>query len=305
MDQYELQQKLNNLRWSGKTLFLEEQVVLDGAIPLVIEGCFLRGPYDTAFQYAEERHATIKVTNVATPAIEVYGPYAGLTGHLFWYPEQSRFMPNYYPVTISGPKRNGGINPNVTLRHLSFMGAMSFISLTGGGQHVIDDIRGQVLGTGTGIYIDNAKDVLRIDGIHFWTNWSAEAIKYGYYNPPILGNTRGIVLNRVDWSQLSNIFFYGLHVGLQVVGVADPHISNLAIDACSVGLDLYNIGQQGLQIDNYRIAGNRFHGAWKCVPVLGRAAIKQKLQIANYHAAGDIAPIRWQASDSLLQLGNK
>lgn len=305
MKQADLQTELNKIAWTGRTYLLQEKVILDQNVPLLIEGCYLKGWYDVTPQYIEPRHSTIEVTQYATEAIKIHGPYAGLGNHVIYYPNQSKYQPNFYPVTISAPKRDDKINPNITLKHLSFFGAMSFISLTGAGQHVIEDIRGQILGTGYGIYIDNAFDVLRIKDIHFWPNFSGDSIKYGYYNPPIFGNTRGIILNRADWSQLSNIFLYGLHVGIQILGVADPQISNLNIDACSVGLDLYSIGQGGLQIDNYRVAGNRVHGAWKCYPVIGRSTITQKLQISNYNPFGDINNIVWNAPQHLLQIGNK
>lgn len=94
-------------------------------------------------------------------------------------------------------------------------------------------------------------------------------------------------------------------MGLQIKNAdSDPQIGNLAVDACSVGLDLYHIGQGGCQIGNYRFAGNRTHCAWRGIPILGRARIDRALQIANAHWHGDVGGVVWPGDPDLLQIGN-
>ena len=299
MNQAQLQQELDALRWSGRAYHLPGVVTLDGPQPLRVEGCYLVGWHPAAPNYARPGLATVEVTKQAAPAIEVYGPHAGLIGHVFRYPNQRNTgRPIAYPVTISAPKRGTAINPNVVLRSLTFVGAWSFIHTSGGGQHVIEDIRGQLLG-GEGIRLENAADVIRVDGVHFWPSFSgdAELMRWAYWNPGREGNARGIVFKKVDWPQLDNIFIYGCHVAVQI-------LSSLAVDACSVGLDLYDVGMGGVQVANFRFAGNRTHGAWRGIPLIGRPEIRRPVQIDNMLVFGDADNYDWKAGRDLLQIGN-
>lgn len=308
MNQSDLQAKLDALAWSGRAYQLPEKVKLTGPEPLKVEGCYLSGRHPAAPHYAAPELTTLEVTNTTTPAVEVYGPHAGLIGHVFHYPGQRKTgRPKEYPVTIAAPKRGGKINPNVVLRHLTFVGAWSFIHTSGGGQHVIEDVRGQLLG-GVGIRLENAADVIRVDGVHFWPSFSGdeELMAWAYWNPGREGNARGIVFRQVDWPQLNNIFIYGAHAAIQVLDAdSDPQFGNLAVDACSVACDIYHIGMGGMQIANFRVAGNRSHGSWKCIPILGRASIDRPLQIANMHTHGDMAGTIWEARNDLLQISNR
>lgn len=78
MNQADLQREMDRLAWTGKTYILPEKVKLTGPGPLRIYGCHLEGWHTAAPQYAGPSLATLEVTNTATPAVEVYGPHAGL-----------------------------------------------------------------------------------------------------------------------------------------------------------------------------------------------------------------------------------
>jgi len=305
MNQTELQQELNRIAWTGKAYRMTEPVTLTGPESLRVDGCYLEGWHPSAPHWVDRAHSTLLVSNSTTPAIRVTGPRAGIVGHSIYYPGQrKRGRPREYPVTIDAPTRPG-INVNVRIESVNFAGAWSFIRMTHGGQHVIEDVRGQVLG-GVGIYLDNAHDVIRINGVHFWPSWSTdeELMAWAYWNPDRQGNARGIVLKRVDWPQIDNVFVYGYHVGMQMGSNTDPQIGNLAFDACSVGLDIYYIGQAGAQVANYRFAGNRNHGAWRGVPIYARPGLNRPLQIGNLHVHGDAGEHVWQSRRDLLQIGN-
>ena len=191
----------------------------------------------------------------------------------------------------------------ITVRDCTFVNSYHMIDVRNG-RFNLEHIYGQVLDVG--ISIENSRDTGRMSNLHFWPFWSLAAIRYWPDS-----NSRAIVLHRADWTQMENIFIYGVHVGIQTGGDADASadfsIANLGIDACYVGLDLYQTGSGGIQINNMRVAGNRSHGGPAAIPIHSAttAVIRGAVQIANLHLHGDIQTESiWPHDRARLQIVN-
>lgn len=304
IEQADLQAELNKLKWKRNNVFrLQEPVHLSGPGPLRIEGCFLEGWWPCAPQWPNENQASIVVTNAGTHAIEVIGPSAGLYNHSILHPNQSKSRPIMFPWAVKGR------GSNIFLKNITFVSASHMIHLTDG-QHEIEGIRGQILGSGVGIQIEEAHDTIWMNKIHFWPLWNArpEFVKYSYWEPggdkEIKGNGRAFVMKNVDWIHADQITVFGCHVGFQTTGKCDLAGGSLQFDAVSVPVDLYHVGDGGFQIANLRVGGNRHWGGWSAIPVLGHEGLHAAVQIGSIHAQGDFQKILWESHPQLLQVGN-
>ncbi|MBJ8205473.1 hypothetical protein JDS91_30045 [Bacillus cereus] len=108
------------------------------------------------------------------------------------------------------------------------------------GRITLDGIWGQPLATG--IQIDNAWDVIRINNVHFWPFWSGADKENGKYVADYMfGAAQGIISKRNDNPFLSNIFMLGYHNGIHFTvnnnGHTNKfHIANADIDGCHTAL---------------------------------------------------------------------
>lgn len=108
----------------------------------------------------------------------------------------------------------------------------------------------------TGISIDSAYDVVKIDNIHFWPFWSVDANVKAYTTQ----NGRAIVSLRNDNPHFSNIFvlwyFAGFVFGQSATGVTSKfRIVNADNDLCFSGIRLEGSGTTG-QVTNYTFQGS-------------------------------------------------
>lgn len=126
---------------------------------------------------------------------------------------------------------------DVFLKQIHFLPCTRGIKIQSAGRAILDHIFGQPLTTG--IEIDNARDVVKVNNIHFWGFWSGD--------PPVRGWMRkqGTGLNclRADNPQFSNLFFLGYQRGI-AFGASDHGVTskfkivNADCDECVTGLEV-------------------------------------------------------------------
>jgi len=126
---------------------------------------------------------------------------------------------------------------------------------TGGtiGRVILDHIWGQPVRTG--IEIDNAQDVVKVNNVHFWPFWEG--------NPGVrdwmMQNGTGISVLRADNPQFSNIFVLGYNRGI-AFGESDNGITskfaitNADCDSCETGIQVGGTNATGL-ITNFSSQG--------------------------------------------------
>jgi hypothetical protein len=121
------------------------------------------------------------------------------------------------------------------------------------GRVTLDHIWGQPLRTG--IEIDNAWDVVKVNNVHFWPFWDG--------NPDVrdwmMQNGTGISVFRADNPQFSNIFVLGYNRGIAFgesgSGIASKFaIVNADCDYCETGIQVGGTNATGM-ITNYSSQG--------------------------------------------------
>jgi hypothetical protein len=125
------------------------------------------------------------------------------------------------------------------IRHVGLDGIAYGIKTDGAWAH-IDDVRGVCFNTF--IEIDGAYDVTRLTNImsnSYWWNIDANVASY------IQANCTFIRLGRVDNPQLSNIFVFGVNIGIEIFNstAVTPagstsllEVNNFGFDACNTGI---------------------------------------------------------------------
>ncbi|MCB0242475.1 MAG: hypothetical protein KDI12_03640 [Anaerolineae bacterium] len=280
--QTSLQSQLAAHAWHNDTVPVTATIDIDR--PLIVDGCFLTGWLPAAT--AHPARVTFNVLHDDGPAVILQGPTAGVIGCVFRYPRQDRSNPRPYPPTIHAT--TGG----VTVRHCVFQGSYQMMQLDKAGHDVIDDIWGQVLNVG--IEASNADDVTRFSHIHLWPNWSMDALPFAY-NPPgnASGAAAGMVLRGLDWAHLDDVFVFGCRTAVQVLPGRGGRgcgfrAGTIDIDACSVGLDVRAIGQDGISIANLTMAGNTHYGAEPLTGILMDAPDGGHMVVTAAHYHGNI-----------------
>ncbi len=134
------------------------------------------------------------------------------------------------------------------------------------GRTILRDIKGQPLQVG--IQIDNALDVVHVEGIHFWPYWSGNLNQVSDWTA---ANGTGIISYRNDNPQFSQLFFINYNRGLHLAksecigggncGVTSkPKISQLDCDFCNVGIYIDGDGTKGVSIDQLSVQGRPLAG---------------------------------------------
>jgi hypothetical protein len=155
------------------------------------------------------------------------------------------------------------------------------INMNGGGRLNIEYLRGQPFQVG--IKIDNALDVCRIHGVHFWPFWYDDANLHSYTQQ----NLDAIYSLRNDNPQLSNIFAIYARSGLRIGqsgsgGTRRVHLVNADFDAMKDGIWIDNTVTTGttLQIENFsHLAANSSLGG-AGIRVEGSNCI---IDVGNFH----------------------
>ena len=159
------------------------------------------------FKSIENRNGTIFLAYYGhgnedlDPLISVDGTSA-IKGIEIYYPKQSKANPVKYPPTIKG----GG--DRITLEDMFIVNAWYAIDLNiASGQHHVRNVYGQPLKTG--IIIDYAKDVGRLDNVNFHAYWSIHAAEF------TRKNLTGIQFLTTDWQYVEEVHISNANVGLE------------------------------------------------------------------------------------------
>lgn len=210
------------------------------------------------------------------PFITLAGANAGVKGLVIVYPEQNN--PNAivpYPWTIRGGT-SATFWDNLSVQDVLLLNPYQGVDFGtySCGRHLIRNLYGQPLKTG--IFIDQCLDVGRVENVHFWPFWSVAAIS------AFTGNQGfAMVLRKSDGQIVNNFFAFGYHVGiafnkgltipptLTVTGGPWGVMSNIILDAVNVGLDIYSISAEGMQIVNLKISPVTDYGQVGRIAVFG------------------------------------
>lgn len=304
MKRKELQQKLKDAEWSGGYVEIDWRdtpIYLDE--PLRFKDVALVGHHRVPIAFPARPTFVIPADFTEKSPIICSGSGTGLVGCSFKYEGQtdSRNVKKYPPTVLV---LNDPVSSMFTMFNCHFNNAWQMIDIQRG-RYNLDYIFGQVLHTG--IRIKGTQDFSRINNIHFWPFWSPHAIQYSEEN-----KTTGIIIDKSDWPQMSNLAFYGLYTAMFLrskEGLSDPQITNFAADACNIAIELNGVGLGGMQIANFRTAGTYIHGGSDAIGIYARedAKLRSAAQIANAHFHGNIGP-HWiwpDKDDDMLQVENE
>lgn len=106
-----------------------------------------------------------------------------------------------------------------------------------------------------GIYIDNAKDVVRIENIHFWGGYVGTQPNIWAY---VENNGVGIVSYRNDNPFFSRLFFLeyfkGISFSTSSYGITSrPQISQMQCDFCRYGIVVDGAGVKGMLVNELMV----------------------------------------------------
>jgi hypothetical protein len=132
------------------------------------------------------------------------------------------------------------------------------------GRVTLAGVRGQPLAEG--VRIDNARDVVRVTGLHLWPFWSdvlgkdeARAVRAFQYRAAV-----GVRCGRVDNPQFADVFVFGYYRGLLFERSVAPGregptskflVANADLDFCTVGVEVAGEDTTG-QFVNVNVQGN-------------------------------------------------
>jgi len=124
---------------------------------------------------------------------------------------------------------------DVFLKQLHFLPCTRGIKIQSAGRAVLDHIFGQPLVTG--IEIDGARDVVKVNNVHFWLFWNNDPAVRRWMR----GNATGLNSLRADNPQFSNLYFLGYNsaiaFGASKLGhTAKFKIMNADCDECVTAL---------------------------------------------------------------------
>jgi hypothetical protein len=143
---------------------------------------------------------------------------------------------------------------DVFLKQIHFLPCTKGIKIMSAGRVILDHIFGQPLTTG--IEIDNAKDVVKVNNVHFWGFWSGEHPIRKWMRE----NGTGLNSLRVDNPQFSNLFFLGYQRGIAFGASAHGITSKFKIvnadcDSCETGLEVGGENAAG-DVTNFSCQGS-------------------------------------------------
>jgi Pectate lyase superfamily protein len=175
----------------------------DGTTFLVTEG---RGAEDKAAFITLNQNSTLK-------------------GVVIYYPDQKTDEPPApYPYAIA----MRGNNPAVL--QVELLNPYNGIDATRNNRHLIRDVSGQPLRRG--IYVDNIRDVGRIENVHFNPWWSMHRRLFNWQ----MENGEAFVFGRTDWQYVFNTFCFGYHIGYRFIqtrrGMCNGNFLGLGADDC-------------------------------------------------------------------------
>lgn len=232
---------------------------------------------------------------VTALSIQATGTVVSDLGIVYRQPEPTNdsWLPGDYPFAIEVAA------DDVLLRNLHLYNPTHGIRSYNAGRTVFDRIWGRPLTTG--ILIDAARDVVKVNNTHFWPFW-AEG------NPHVTSyqdrNAVGIVSLRNDNPHFSNLFVFGYSAGLRCAASDQGHTSkfrlvNADFDLCRVGLEVVANHTTG-QAVNLTCQGSEAGEAGIKVAAEGVVLQASNVRVNHYCNNG----IRIEGKNSLAQLDN-
>ena len=205
-------------------------------------------------------------------------------------PPAAGWMPGSYPPAIQISA------DDVRLENVFLQNPTVGIAMMNAGRVTISRLWGQPLQTG--ITIDNAQDVIKMDNIHFWPFWHSDHSVMSYLKQ----NAVAIASYRNDNPHFSNIFALGYNAAFlfdaSSHGITSKfRIVNADADLCHAGILVPGSGTTG-QIANFTCQGPGTHG----ISASGDHVTLQgsNLRVTNFDNNG----IRAQGEGTTLMLDN-
>ena len=168
------------------------------------------------------------------------GPSASLQNLAIWYPEQTfvNGAPIPYPATVKQEWIDG-----LTVRNVTFVNSYIGFDYTGTGIYALQytrDIYGTFLHIG--YQNDRSLDIGKLENFHFSPKYWLESGLPGVPEEELLKtymlrNSTGIILARIDWTYIADIYIEGYNIGIRAIrstvdgysGVTNGHIYNANI----------------------------------------------------------------------------
>lgn len=157
---------------------------------------------------------------------------------------------------------------DVFLKQIHLLPCTKGIKIQTVGRAILDHIFGQPLTTG--IYIDNACDVVKVNNVHFWDFWSGD-------NSPadnwVRAHGTALQCLRADNPQFSNLFFLGYNRGI-AFGASEHGVTakfkivNADCDYCVTALEITGSGTRG-QLTNFSAHADKAQPGGACISVAG------------------------------------
>ena len=289
--QAEFQRQLDAAAWRNVIVNVPEGGVDVYDEPLKAHGCVIAGRLPFATPHPVRGRADIRLHASARPGVLLKGPGAGLFNCLIDYPDNGTDFP------LPAPPAVRAITGGCSIRDVVLCGAYNGLRLEDAGHTEVIGFCAQVFNEG--IRLTGANDVARLKQIHLWPNTTTrrDVLRQAYYPP---GNGRGIIIENSTWVHLDDVFVGWAHVGLQLLGRGPQAASGVSItagtiqiDACTVGVDAYDIAANDvIMINALKVAGNTSDGASPLTGMILRGS-DGDVQIGQYHLHGEVA-FDWQ-----------
>ncbi|MBO5701601.1 MAG: hypothetical protein J6S71_04115 [Clostridia bacterium] len=183
-----------------------------------------------------------------TKSAFIMGPSASLQNLAIWYPEQTfvNGEPIPYPATVKQEWIDG-----VTVRNVTFVNSYYGFDYTGTGIYALQytrDIYGTFLHLG--YRNDRSLDIGKLENFHFSPDYWLESGLPGVPDAELLKtymirNSTGIIIERIDWTYISDIYIEGYNIGLharrskaadEYDGVTNGQLYNLNVTDSYTGI---------------------------------------------------------------------
>jgi hypothetical protein len=206
-------------------------------------------------QWAESKGSTLLITGTGTTPTFIMKDGSQFKNLNIEYPDQVTTSPPIaYPFLI---QLYSAVGNDVTIRDVFLKNCYQFLDASTGHLRLnVFNIYGDIFKTG--IVIGNNYDVDRIENIHFcpYDDINVNTALASYR----CKNAKGIVIQKADGIQMSNIFAYGLQIGI-VIGTTTTEswgqISNVLFDTCETGIYVINVPiDSSFEIVNYEYTMN-------------------------------------------------
>ncbi|HQT62197.1 glycosyl hydrolase family 28-related protein [Acidiphilium sp.] len=242
-------------------------------------------------------------SNIGFENLEIWPNYqpAAASG---WTPVATPNAIQFYRSSGAATGGDDGRITNVMIRGMS-IGVYYF----GADRGRVQGLYGQTFGPL--LNVDGSYDVLKVHDFHYWVFFSSDTNILDY----VQQNISSIYFGRVDNPEMTNIFSFNCHEGLQYGptnttaggGSQRGQFANVCFDNCYYGIVLASDGLVTFEASNLAIYCSTSAGT-ATAPTRGIYQVSTQIanaQITNFDCAGSQGEaIRFTVSGSLLQLDN-